>query len=761
MQPTGTPPSRINQEYLLDDWPLPLKRNSHVLIRFNAFEWKLLPKMDEKWRKISLKCTLCTNKEYMQSWPINWTTLSDHYEGTHKLTLDEMRLQESKGPEGAGANDSTKPANKIDHFFVTGAAQKYHGLKGLKKRGVVCVDFDKEEYMRLLLMMIVSNNLAFSLVDTESFRDFILFLREDVPLVDRHALRRMLAKIFGAESNSMKKKFAQNTGSFAITIDEWNSGNNIDFLGITLHFYNNDFKLENYTIGFEMLNENLSYTGEVVYETMMKVLRNYGIEKRIISITRDNAGPMNVMMKMFNNASSTSGVEFNGDIRCVGHILNLVTDCILNYTFYKKTATQKFIEDRNTHESTAVMQRMQVLPDMMRSIITQFRYSHKAKNSFKNLVSIKKIAEGKQKIPENVVKDNATRWLSTYRMIDRFIYFRPEIMKVLRIVHLESDKEAHMPEDYQITDADWEYLTNIRDMLEMFRAPTIKLQGSFYPTIHETIPMVDEVLGTLDKLLCSEFVIGNPFIACGIREAKTKLLEYYPIYDESIKRLKPLYLAMILDPRFKIQVFTAAGFSKEKIASIRKYFDEVFSQYLTNLINDIEQTPVDSTRVSSFGFGRFRVARQENRVQLVSEIDRYLTEPIEAEDQDPVAYHKTRKGSFPIISRMARDYLAVSAMSAPAEALFSRMGDVISKKRNRLLPTTIRMLAILKSRGIIQEEEIPEDNLSTEDDDSPSDEINEEREKTEADDILIIDDIDDDIAENESGSSKATPNSEE
>jgi hypothetical protein len=36
-------------------------------------------------------------------------------------------------------------------------------------------------------------------------------------------------------------------------------------------------------------------------------------------------------------------------------------------------------------------------------------------------------------------------------------------------------------------------------------------------------------------------------------------------------------------------------------------------------------------------------------------------------------------------------------MSAPSEALFSRVNDIVTKKRNRLLPLSIKQLAILKS----------------------------------------------------------------
>ncbi|KAF8004199.1 hypothetical protein HF325_001647 [Metschnikowia pulcherrima] len=256
--------------------------------------------------------------------------------------------------------------------------------------------------------------------------------------------------------------------------------------------------------------------------------------------------------------------------------------------------------------------------------------------------------------------------------------------------------------------------------------------------------MIDDLLRSFDDMLKTDFVIRNPLISCGISEARSKLLEYYPIQDESIKRLEPLYLAMVLDPRFKLETFRGAGFSDNKVEMIKHHFYAVYPQYLVQSKNAVNKLPQQSTQTSSPGLGRFRFGSQTDVVHSEHEIERYLMEPIENPRQDPVAFHKTREASFPIISRIARDYFAASAMSAPAEALFSRMGDIISKKRNKLLPTTIRILAILKSRGIIREEEIPQDNADTEDDVDQPIELTDEQEDAGVEELLVVDDAEDD-----------------
>lgn len=53
---------------------------------------------------------------------------------------------------------------------------------------------------------------------------------------------------------------------------------------------------------------------------------------------------------------------------------------------------------------------------------------------------------------------------------------------------------------------------------------------------------------------------------------------------------------------------------------------------------------------------------------------------------DPLEWWKANHGDWPILSRLARQYLAVPGTSAPSERVHSEAGLVITDKRNRLSP---------------------------------------------------------------------------
>jgi hypothetical protein len=72
-------------------------------------------------------------------------------------------------------------------------------------------------------------------------------------------------------------------------------------------------------------------------------------------------------------------------------------------------------------------------------------------------------------------------------------------------------------------------------------------------------------------------------------------------------------------------------------------------------------------------------------------------------------YWKAKQFDLPIISKIARDFLAIPATSATSECVFSVGSDVVTKKRNRLTGDSVRMIMCLKDWGIITDEDVDED----------------------------------------------------
>jgi hypothetical protein len=60
---------------------------------------------------------------------------------------------------------------------------------------------------------------------------------------------------------------------------------------------------------------------------------------------------------------------------------------------------------------------------------------------------------------------------------------------------------------------------------------------------------------------------------------------------------------------------------------------------------------------------------------------------------------------YPVIARIAQDHLAIPAPEASSERVFSAGADLVTKRRNRPLPQTVRGVLFLRDAGVIVEAE--------------------------------------------------------
>ena len=61
----------------------------------------------------------------------------------------------------------------------------------------------------------------------------------------------------------------------------------------------------------------------------------------------------------------------------------------------------------------------------------------------------------------------------------------------------------------------------------------------------------------------------------------------------------------------------------------------------------------------------------------------------------PLSWWARNKSTYPAVAVVARRLLAIPATSVPSERLFSKAGDVMSKKRNRLAPSKADRIVFL------------------------------------------------------------------
>ena len=109
---------------------------------------------------------------------------------------------------------------------------------------------------------------------------------------------------------------------------------------------------------------------------------------------------------------------------------------------------------------------------------------------------------------------------------------------------------------------------------------------------------------------------------------------------------------------------------RPKLLSVWDRFDRLASNQGDSFANRVSQTTQSPSRES-----------------LQQELDIYVSDPVISRSSCPLQWWNINQQRFPCVSAVAREYLMIPATSVPSERLFSKAGDIISKKCSSIKPS--------------------------------------------------------------------------
>lgn len=85
-------------------------------------------------------------------------------------------------------------------------------------------------------------------------------------------------------------------GKVCLTVDNWTSPFQDDFIGVTAHWIDDYWRQKELVIGFEPLNG--SHTAENLASALVDILDRFHLGEKLLSITTDNAANMKKMVRL-------------------------------------------------------------------------------------------------------------------------------------------------------------------------------------------------------------------------------------------------------------------------------------------------------------------------------------------------------------------------------------------------------------------------------------------------------------------------------
>ncbi|TYG53201.1 hypothetical protein ES288_D09G090400v1 [Gossypium darwinii] len=145
--------------------------------------------------------------------------------------------------------------------------------------------------------------------------------------ISRHIAARDGLMYYAKERDHVKEELAKAPGLICLTSDNWNSEHtNDEYICVTAHWVDKYWKLQKRIIRFRALFP--PYDGLNIADELDLCLSQWGIDKKIFSITLGNASYNDVMVSCLKNRFRANrpilcyGAFFQ--VRCCAHILNLI-----------------------------------------------------------------------------------------------------------------------------------------------------------------------------------------------------------------------------------------------------------------------------------------------------------------------------------------------------------------------------------------------------------------------------------------------------
>jgi len=238
----------------------------------------------------------------------------------------------------------------------------------------------------------------FSVVERVEFQQFIHTLDSRYTIPCRQTIKQEIDSLFSQRRTNIQLEMNSFTTKVALTTDIWTSSHNhTSYLGITMHYIDNNWDLKKCILDFIPIEG--SHSSRLILSKIIDLLQEFNLNNRIISLTTDNGSNM---------------------LACGRDLANELEICFCNLSFSYKRCAAHII-------NLAVKAGMKHLDT---SIMKLRRFVIKIRNSQVLLDDLKSICRIKNKEFLMPIQDVETRWNATYQMIERQIVMQ-DVMEIL------------------------------------------------------------------------------------------------------------------------------------------------------------------------------------------------------------------------------------------------------------------------------------------------------------------------------------------
>ncbi|XP_075652751.1 zinc finger BED domain-containing protein RICESLEEPER 1-like [Castanea sativa] len=546
---------------------------------------------------------------------------------------------------------------------------------------LVSITFFVEASRKALAEMIVIDELPFRCVAGYGFKKYVTTLQPKLRLKDilsHQTVAKAVIGIYNSEREKLRKSLKG--CRVCLTTDTWTFIQNLNYICLTCPFIDDAWKLHKRILNFCQVED---HKGETIGRKIEMSLCKWGIDG-IFTLTVDNANSNLTTIKFLQRVTK----DWNETIlknefmhmRCA-HILNLIVG-------------------EGLKEIDASVARV-------REAVRYVKSSLNRNQTFRNF--IERLGMESKSL---ICLDVPTRWNSIYLILETAKKFE----KVFLRMDFEDDGYSsyfRKNEDSgglgSLCMSDFQNCRAFMTFLRLFYNATKKFSGSLYATTNTFFDKIFVIQENISHFVKSQ----NTLLKNTATNMQTKFEKYW---GEGDKSNPLLYVVVVLDPRKKLR-FLKFSFSeiygndvgKEKVDKVKDLLMKLYTFYCSVNSSNVQE-PSENERTQMVGDASYPFVMVHSRYELFleaeqsvgcsNEVGKYLVENCDSRRDvnfEVLWWWKDNSSRYPMLSKVAKDELAVLVSTVASESAFSTRGRIVDPFRNSLSPFMVQNLVCVQN----------------------------------------------------------------
>ena len=247
--------------------------------------------------------------------------------------------------------------------------------------------------------------------------------------------------------------------------------------------------------------------------------------------------------------------------------------------------------------------------------------------------------------------------------------------------------------DLCLTAENVQLLEEAISVLKPFEAARRKISSDTYISISKAIPLARSLQHLAAEKSASSGANKNYSLSSSLSAQMRRRFT-------GIENAHLLALSTLLDPRLKKLAFSNRNAARQGEQWILQEIKDSVSVESTREDNDVSEQISDKSKPPGLWDLFDRKVADSQSTNSVSnrssiEIQSYFAEDPLPRHEDPLLWWKVNESRFGLLVPIAKKYLCIPGTSVPSERLFSKAGELISIRRNRLKSKNVDMMIFL------------------------------------------------------------------